>query len=107
MSTYQDTYEETYYYSEEDKQNKKNPVILTLTPSGKVPIVTHVTLGRDAYKAKLEKPMPIGMYLNDLDLIKEGGNTMAKGGRRSKKQRKSVRKLRRRNASRKNDNRKK
>ena len=106
MSTYQDTYEETYYYSEEDKQNKQHPVILTITRSGKVPIVTHVTLGRDAYKAKLEQPMPIGMYMKDLDLIKEGGNTMAKGGRRSKKQRKSVRKLRR-NASRKNDNHKK
>jgi hypothetical protein len=103
MSTYEDTREVTYYNSEEDKQNKKNPVILTVIRNGGV--VTHVNQG--GHNMKLPEPMPITIYMKGLDLIKEGGNTMAKGGKRSKKQRKSVRKLRRRNASRKNDNRKK
>jgi hypothetical protein len=104
------SYQETYYNSEEDKQNNKNPVILTLEQRGLQTVVTHVNQG--GHNMKFPSPMPRGMYMQGLDLIKKGGNTMAKGGKRSKKQRKSVRKLRRKTASRKtasrkNDNRKK
>ena len=99
------SYQETYYNSEEDKQNNKNPVILTLEQRGLQTVVTHVN--QAGHNMNLPSPKPIGIYMQGLELFKKGGNTMTKGGKRSKKQRKSVRKLRRKTASRKNDNRKK
>lgn len=95
-----------YYQSEDDKKARRNPIILTLDMEGHITTVTEVQHGIRGSVEKITSPITLKQYVEDNQLI-EGPNTSvslfsssAKGGKRSKKQRKSVRKLRRKTASR-------
>ena len=86
----------TFYMFDDYKKINKDPWVLTL----KNGYVTHVR------SHQLENPQLLREYLNETGLIPATHNSVslhassARGKKRTKKQRKSVRKLRRKTASR-------